>query len=127
MACRCVKRKKYSSYAGEISPEVANIVNRDFHAEASNTKWLTDITEFSIPTGKVYLSPIIDCFDGLVVSWSIRTSPSAELVNAILDEAISVLLGEKHPIIHIDRGSHYRWPGGGLTGWIQRAPHTINV
>ena len=91
LAVRCVKQRKYSSYAGEISPEVANIVNRDFHAEAPNTKWLTDITEFSISAGKIYLSPITDCFDGLAVSWSIGTSPSADLVNGMLDEAISLL------------------------------------
>jgi transposase InsO family protein/transposase-like protein len=115
LAVRCAKRKKYSSYAGEISPEVANIVSRDFHAEAPNTKWLTDITEFSIPAGKVYLSPIIDCFDGLVVAWSIGTSPSAELVNSMLDEAVSLLQEDEHPIIHSDRGAHYRWPG-----WIER-------
>ena len=52
-----IKRiKKYSSYKGEITPEVDNIINRDFHAEQPNTKWLTDITEFAIPAGKVYLS-----------------------------------------------------------------------
>ena len=115
LAVRCVKQRKYSSYAGEISPEVANIVNRDFHAEAPNTKWLTDITEFSISAGKIYLSPITDCFDGLAVSWSIGTSPSADLVNGMLDEAISLLKENEHPIIHSDRGAHYRWPG-----WIQR-------
>ena len=111
---RCIKQKKYSSYAGEISPAVPNLVNRNFHADAPNTKWLTDITEFSIPAGKVYLSPIIDCFDGLVVAWSIGTSPSADLANSMLDEAIA-LLKEEHPIVHSDRGGHYRW-----TGWIDR-------
>ena len=48
-------------------------------------KWLTDITEFQIPAGKVYLSPIIDCFDGLVISWTIGTYPTAELINTMLD------------------------------------------
>jgi putative transposase len=48
-------------------------------AAAPNEKWLTDITEFQIPAGKVYLSPIIDCFDGLVISWSIGAHPDAEL------------------------------------------------
>lgn len=104
---RCIRQKKYSSYAGEISSAVPNLVNRDFHADAPNTKWLTDITEFSIPAGKVYLSPIIDCFDGLVVAWSIGTSPSAELANSMLDKAIT-LLKEEHPIVHSDRGGHYR-------------------
>ena len=86
-----VKRKKYSSYQGEISPEVENIINRDFHADTPNAKWLTDITEFRIPVGKIYLSPIIDCFDGMPVSWTIGTSPEADLVNTMLDEAIFLL------------------------------------
>lgn len=115
LAVCCTKRKKYNSYAGEISPEVANIINRDFHAAAPNIKWLTDITEFSIPAGKVYLSPIIDCFDGLAVSWAIGTSPDSILVNTMLDEAISLLNENEHPIVHSDRGAHYRWPG-----WIDR-------
>lgn len=53
------KKKKYSSYKGEISVEVKNVIERNFHSDAPNTKWLTDITEFSHPEGKVYLSPII--------------------------------------------------------------------
>ena len=115
LVVRSIKRKKYSSYIGEISPEVANIVNRNFHAEQPNEKWLTDITEFSIPAGKVYLSPIIDCFDGLAVTWTIGVSPSSELVNSMLDAAIADLKNGEHPIIHSDRGCHYRWPG-----WIER-------
>jgi putative transposase len=63
-----IKRKKYSFYKGEISPEVENIINRYFHADKPNDKWLTDLTEFHIPAGKINLSPIIDCFDGLPVS-----------------------------------------------------------
>lgn len=82
------KRRKYNAYKGEISPAVPNLLQRDFHAEKPNQKWLTDITEFHIPAGKVYLSPIIDCFDGLPVSWSIGTSPDAALVNTMLDMAI---------------------------------------
>ncbi len=53
---------------------------RPLAAAAPNEKWLTDITEFQIPAGKVYLSPVIDCFDSLVISWSIGTHPDAELV-----------------------------------------------
>ena len=109
-----IKNRKYSSYIGEISLEVANIINRDFHAEQPNEKWLTDITEFSIPAGKVYLSPIIDCFDGLAVTWTIGVSPSSELVNSMLDAAIAELSDSERPIIHSDRGGHYRWPG-----WIE--------
>lgn len=57
---------------GEISPAVANEINRDFHSSKPNEKWLTDITEFNIGEKKVYLSPIIDCFDGLPVFFAIN-------------------------------------------------------
>lgn len=110
------KRRRYGSYMGEISPAPENVVNRDFTAGAPNTKWLTDITEFQIPAGKIYLSPMIDCFDGLVVSWSIGTRPDAELVNTMLDAAIdTVSAGSDRPVVHSDRGGHYRWPG-----WLTR-------
>ena len=75
---------------------------------------MTDIAEFSIPAGKVHLSPIIDCFDGMAVSWAIGSSPNVQLVNSMLDAAVSKLWEGEHPILHSDRGGHYRWPG-----WIQ--------
>lgn len=75
-----------------------------------NTKLLTDITEFAIPAGKVYLSPLVDCFDGLIASWSISTTPNAELVNTMLEDYISTLNFGETPMIHSDRGCHYRWP-----------------
>lgn len=113
LVVKAVKRKKYNSYMGEISPAVENKVNRDFHADNPNEKWLTDITEFHIPDGKVYLSPIIDCFDGLPVAWTIGTHPDAELVK--LDNAIATLKDDEKPLVHSDRGVHYRW-----LGWIER-------
>ena len=104
------RTKKYNSYKGEITPAVENIVNRDFHAEKPNQKWITDITEFSIKSGKVYLSPMIDCLDGMPVSWTIGTSPNAELTNTMLRKAIATLSPNEKPIVHSDRGCHYRWP-----------------
>jgi transposase InsO family protein len=110
------KRRRYRSYLGEISPAPENLINRDFRSPAPNQKWLTDITEFQIPAGKVYLSPIIDCFDGLVVSWSLGTTPDAALVNTMLDTAIETIANDPiRPIVHSDRGAHYRWPG-----WLSR-------
>nr|WP_315591682.1 IS3 family transposase [uncultured Cupriavidus sp.] len=108
-------RRRYSSYSGEIGAAPENLIARDFHSQAPNQKWLTDITEFQLPAGKVYLSPMIDCFDGKVVSWSIGTRPDAQLVNSMLDGAITTLADGDNPVVHSDRGSHYRWPG-----WLQR-------
>lgn len=103
-------KSKYTSYLGEISPAVPNIIDRNFKAEKPNQKWLTDITQFAIPAGKIYLSPIIDCFDGLPVSWTIGTSPNANLVNTMLVEGVKTLKNEERPVVHSDRGAHYRWP-----------------
>lgn len=110
------KRRKHGSYLEAISPVPDNLINRDFQAAAPNEKWLTEITEFQIAAGKVYLSPIIDCFDGLVFSWTIGTRPDAELVNTMLDAAIQkVFNSNDRPVVHSDRGGHYRWPG-----WLSR-------
>jgi transposase-like protein len=120
-----VKRRRYTSYQGELDAAPENLVNRDFHAAGPNEKWLTDITEFQLPAGKVYLSPMIDCFDGLVVSWSVGTRPDAELVNTMLDAAIETITdSSERPVVHSDRGAHYRWPG-----WLSRMrnAHPLHV
>jgi putative transposase len=110
------RRRRYGSYLGEISPAPENLINRDIQADSPNEKWLTDITEFLIPAGKVYLSPMIDCFDGLVVSWTIGTRPDSDVVNTMLEAAIETVASKSNkPVIHSDRGAHYRWPG-----WLQR-------
>ncbi|ECH9259084.1 IS3 family transposase [Salmonella enterica subsp. enterica] len=109
------RRRHYSSYCGEIGPAPDNLLARDFNAEQPNQKWLTDITEFQLPSGKVWLSPVVDYFDGKVVSWSLGTRPDAELANTMLEGAISTLTAGEQPIIHNDRGGHYRWPG-----WLER-------
>lgn len=105
-----VKRKKFCSYMGEISPAVPNIIKRNFKADRPNEKLLTDITEFHIKNDRIYLSPMIDCFDGYVKSWTIGLSPNASLVNTMLKGTIAKLHENEKPIIHSDRGAHYRWP-----------------
>ena len=109
------KRAKYSSYLGKITPEVDNIISRDFHAKQPYEKLLTDITEFALPDGKLYLSAMIDCFDGMVIGWTIGPRPNADLVNTMWDGVIAALPDGCYPTVHSDRGCHYRWPG-----WIQR-------
>ncbi|EER9344905.1 TPA: transposase [Escherichia coli] len=104
-------RRRYSSYYGKIGPAPDNLIARDFKAEQPNQKWLTDITEFQLPAGKVWLSPVVDFFDRKVVSWSLSTRPDAELVNTMLDSAVETLNAGERPVIHGDRGGHYRWPG----------------
>jgi transposase InsO family protein len=93
------RRRRYGSYLGEISPAPDNLINRDFQAAAPNEKWLTDITEFQIAAGKVYLSPIIDCFDGLVASWTIGTRPDAALGFARSSPSLTFEMGTQRCLI----------------------------
>lgn len=124
---RYAKRKrKCSSYVGEITPAVENLVKGDFHAERPDELWLTDITEFAAIDGKVYLSPMIDCYDGMVVSRSTSRHPDSDLVSRMLEGAVGTLDAAKRSslkqgdgrdplVIRTDRGGHYR--GG---AWIER-------
>ena len=111
------RRRAWSSYAGEPTPAPENLVGRDFHSALPNFLWLTDITEFNVPgAGRCYLSAIRDCFDSSIVAWRIGAHPTADLANATLADACARLAcarlapGEA-PVIHSDRGGHYRWPG----------------
>ena len=106
------KRRRYSSYKGEISQHPGNKVRRDFRAGLPNFLWLTDVTQFAIPAGKVYLSPVLDCFDGAIVSWTASTSPNAEMANSMLRGALETVPDSQRRflVLHSDCGCHYRWP-----------------
>ena len=106
------RRVGWSSYEGEVSKAPDNLVARDFHAGAPDELWLTDITEFRpwADGPKVYLSPVVDCFDGRPVAWSIGLRPTKELANSSLRTAVSRMREGAKPVIHSDRGGHYRWP-----------------
>lgn len=110
---RTKPKRRYSSYAGEVTEHPGNKVRQDFAAGLPNFLWLTDVTQFSVPAGKLYLSPVLDCFDGSIVSWTTSTSPNAEMANSMLEAAISLTgPGERaRLIVHSDCGCHYRWPG----------------
>lgn len=94
--------KRWSSYAGEIGEAPANLVERDFHADATNMLWVTDVTQFTMDGYKCWLSPVVDCFDGMVVSWTLSRSPNADMANRMLLDAVATLRDGEHPIIHSD-------------------------
>ena len=107
------KKRRYSSYEGEISEAPPNLLRDEkgkhrFGADKPNELQIADVTEFRIPAGKVYLSPIVDCFDGMPLSWSISTSPDAEMASSSLIGACGRLDEGDRPTVHPDRGGHYR-------------------
>ncbi len=100
-----IKKKKYIPSVPEITAE--NVLNRDFHADAPNEKWLTDVTEFKYYDGsvvkKLYLSAILDLYDRRIVAYKSGESNNNELVFSTLDEAVA-LNPNAHPLFHSDRG-----------------------
>ena len=86
MVCR-VRMKKYRSYKGEVGKIAPNLLNRDFHAEKPNQKWVTDVTEFSLFGEKFYLSPILDLHSSDLVSYTISDRPVLSMVTTMLDKA----------------------------------------
>ena len=87
-----------------------NYLNRDFHADAPNEKWLTDVTEFKYYIGvevhKVYLSAILDLYDRRIVAYRIGDHNDNPLVMNTFDAAVAVE-PKAHPLFHSDRGFQY--------------------
>lgn len=104
---------------GGISPLAENVIKRDFKAGKPFQNALTDITDFSLGDGKVYLSPMIDCFTGCPINWTIGKSPNSLLTTDMLDKTYE-LAGDSGMVVHSDRGFHYRYRPG-RTGWRNTA------
>lgn len=103
-----VRMKKYVSYKGKVGKIADNILNREFKAEKPNQKWVTDITEFRLFGEKLYLSPVLDLFNGEIITYTIGSRPVYSLVSQMLDQAIERLNGEDELLMHSDQGWHYQ-------------------
>lgn len=103
-----VKKKNFIPSTPEVTAE--NILNRDFHADAPNEKWLTDVTEFKYYVGsqikKLYLSAILDLYDRRIIAYKISDINNNELVFSNFDEAVALNPGAR-PLFHSDRGFQY--------------------
>lgn len=106
---KCMVRvKKYRSYRGQIGKVAPNLINRDFHASAPNKKWTTDITEFSLFGKKIYLSPILDMYNGEIVSYTLSERPILSPVIEMLDSAFERIPDNSGVILHSDQGWQYQ-------------------
>lgn len=108
LVCRVRRRKRYGTYRGDVGQTAPNLLNREFTATAPNQKWVTDVTEFATPDGKVYLAPVMDLFDRQILAWAIGTAPTLELTNGALRDALATLPDGPTPLVHSDQGFHYQ-------------------
>ena len=109
LTARIRRKRKYSSYQGEIGKKADNLIQRQFEASKPMEKCYTDVTEFAIPnsTQKLYLSPVLDGFNSEIIAYNLSTSPNLEQVKVILDQAFTADWYEK-TILHSDQGWQYQ-------------------
>lgn len=105
-----VRPKKYRSYKGEVGVAAPNVLQRQFDANGANQKWVTDVTEFNVAGEKLYLSPVLDLFNGEIVAFETAKRPVFDLVGSMLKKALRRLGPNDRPMLHSDQGWQYRMP-----------------
>ncbi|WP_289666208.1 IS3 family transposase [Flavobacterium panacagri] len=103
-----IRVKKYKSYKGENGKIAPNILERNFKAQAPNQKRATDITEFKVGGNKLYLSPIIDLFNGEIISYELTERPVFNQVVTMLKKAFRKIPDNTNLILHSDQGWQYQ-------------------
>lgn len=103
-----IRITKYRSYKGQVGRVADNVLQCQFKADKPNQKWVTDVTEFNVRGEKLYLSSIMDLFNGEIIAFKTQRSPVYRLVKEMLDDALIKLTDDDKPIIHSDQGWQYQ-------------------
>ena len=106
-----IRVKRYRSYRGEIGRTVPNILERNFKTNQPNRKWATDVTEFNVSGNKLYLSPIIDLFNGEIISYELSERPVFAQVMNMLKKSFRKVKNTENIILHSDQGWQYQHCG----------------
>lgn len=101
-------KRRYNSYKGTIGKVAPNLLKRNFKADKPNQKWATDVTEFKVNNQKLYLSPIIDLFNGEVISFNLSRHPVFQQVVDMLKKAFKKIPDNTNLILHSDQGWQYQ-------------------
>lgn len=103
-----VRIKKYNSYRGEVGKTAPNLLNREFDAVNPTEKWVTDITEFHLFSQKIYLSPILNLYNGEIISHDVSNHPRFSQVMSMLNKAFKKIPDNTGLILHSDQGWQVR-------------------
>ncbi|UQK52592.1 IS3 family transposase [Faecalibacterium sp. IP-3-29] len=109
LVCQVRAKRKYNSYKGEVGEVAPNLLERHFKTNQPNRKWVTDVTEFKVNDQKLYLSPILDLFNGEVVSYNLSRHPNFKQITDMLEGAFQKLPDKvDNLILHSDQGWQYQ-------------------
>jgi len=105
-----VRLRKYRSYRGEAGTTAPNLIGRNFKADKPNQKWVTDVTEFKIFGTKLFLSPIMDLFNGEIISYNISNRANFQQTTEMLDKAFRKIPQNTNLILHSDYAEENTMP-----------------
>ena len=109
LGLKCEVRKvRYRSYKGDVGKTVSNVINRDFTADRPLQKVATDVTQINIGGSKIYLSPVLDMFNGEILSYVISESPNLKMVMDMLNQLYDEVGSTEGMLMHSDQGWHYQ-------------------
>lgn len=74
-----LRPKKYRSYKGSAGRVAPDLLKRQYTAQSANQKWVTDVTEFNVAGDKLYLSPVMDLYNGEIIAFETATRPSSSV------------------------------------------------
>lgn len=103
-----VRMKKYRSYRGEVGRIAPNIIGRDFHAERPLQKLATDVTEFALFGEKLYLSPVMDMYNGEILHYTLYEHPVLDMVMEMVKGTVKKIGRGTGAILHSDQGWAYQ-------------------
>lgn len=103
-----VKRRKVAKFKPNGNLIYANILNRQFHSEVPNEKWVTDISYIVMPDGTLYLSAIRDLCGNFIVAYRTAKRQDYSLVKNTIEDAIATEKPQNSVILHSDGGGQYR-------------------
>ncbi|WP_156056794.1 IS3 family transposase [Pseudomonas capeferrum] len=103
-----VRPKKYRSYRGTVGKIAMNLLERNFVAQRPNQKWVSDVTEFKVAQQKLYLSPVMDLYNGEIIAYETASRPQYSLVGNMLDKALKTLGEKPKLVLHTDQGWQYQ-------------------
>jgi len=103
-----VRPKKHRAYRGEVGQTAPDLLKRQFEAQRPNQKWVTDVTEFNVGGEKLYLSPVMDLYNGEIVAYQTARRPTFDLVWKMLKKALPKCQNRDNTLLHSDQGWPYR-------------------
>lgn len=116
-------KKKYNSFKGEGNEKIANLLleeredehgakklARNFSTTGVNQLWGTDVTQFSIGAGKLYLSPIVDAYNGEIVAYDVSANANYAQILRMLKNAFDRFADDELEglVMHSDQGWQYQ-------------------